>query len=253
MRLTNQIVVVVACWQLVISVYCGTLKDDFNHGQLKGWTHECFQIVGNDLRNLKPCPTKEGDATWRIKRNELIVQTGPITQGSFIAVGEEDWKNYTVSVKAKIVKHQPRQDGGITWFESAALVLRSSSKDSFYFFALGTTGLRPKEVRACVFNNNFNCQNNQSTPFEWKLNKWYQLKVEAKGGRFKYYVDGKQVIDYKDETHPAGKVGIWAGDHSTTFHYDDFMVTGPQVPDLNLSVSSQSKLATVWAQVKSIK
>ena len=85
------------------------------------------------------------------------------------------------------------------------------------------------------------------------MNKWYQLKVEAKGSRFKYYIDEKLVIDYKDETHPAGKVGIWAGDHSTTFHYDDFMVTGPQVPDLNLSVSSQSKLATVWAQVKSIK
>ena len=133
MRFTNQIVIVVACWQLVISVSSGTLQDDFNHGQLKGWTHECFQVVGNDAFNLKQCPTETGDATWQIKRDELIVQTGPITQGSFIAVGEKIWKNYTVSVKTKIVKHRPHQVGGLSWFESAALVLHATSESRFYF------------------------------------------------------------------------------------------------------------------------
>ena len=168
-------------------------------------------------------------------------------------MGEENWKNYTVNVKTKIVKHHPRQDGGITWIESAALVLRSTDATNLYFFGLGTLGFNPKDAQAFSLNNTFRIQNFQSKLFEWKLNKWYQLKVEATGNRFKYYIDEKLVIDYKDETHLAGKVGIWAGDHSTTFHYDNFRVTGPQVPGLNLSVSSQSKLATVWAQVKSIK
>ena len=102
MRFTNQIVIVVACWQLVISVSSGTLQDDFNHGQLKGWTHECFQVVGNDAFNLKQCPTETGDATWQIKRDELIVQTGPITQGSFIAVGEKIWKTIQLASKPRL-------------------------------------------------------------------------------------------------------------------------------------------------------
>jgi len=106
---------------------------------------------------------------------------------------------------------------------------------------------------ALYAQNRFLAQHTERQPFDWKVNKWYQLKIVAKGSRFKYYIDGKLVIDYKDEAHSTGKVGIGNGYHSTIYYYDDFMITGDQVPDLNLSVSPQSKLATIWARLKLIR
>ena len=90
----------------------------------------------------------------------------------------------------------------------------------------------------------------QSKPFEWKLNKWYQLKVEAKESRFKFYLDDELMIDYKDKTHPTGMIGFGSAVHTTTAHFDDFVATGDDIPDLNLSVSPQSKLAVIWAEEK---
>ena len=95
----------------------------------------------------------------------------------------------------------------------------------------------------------FGIKHLETARFEWEIGKWYKLQIEAKGNQFKYYIDGKLVINYTDGSHSTGKIGIWGGVHSTTYHYDDFTVTGGQVSDLNLSVSPQSRLATVWAQV----
>ena len=58
------------------------------------------------------------------------------------------------------------------------------------------------------------------------------------------------MIDYKDKTHPTSMVGVGSVVHTTTAHFDDFVATGDDIPDLTLSVSPQSKLAVIWAKEK---
>ena len=89
-----------------------------------------------------------------------------------------------------------------------------------------------------------------SDPFQWELGKWYDLKLTAEGDQFWFYVDNQLVIHYTDDTYPKGKVGLSASFNGTTVHFDDFSVTGDDVPDLDLSVSPEEKLATTWGQVK---
>jgi len=231
---------------LVLPTMAGTLKDDFNDGNLDGWTHEC--VHADKQLNRHPCKTRVGDSIWQVEKGVLTVKVGELDEILFITVGEENWKNYTVSIRTRIVKHQPFH----CWGESAGLVLRVSSPLDFYMFGIGTVCLRPKTAQAYYLKEIFGIKHLETARFEWEIGKWYKLQIEAKGNQFKYYIDGKLVINYTDGSHSTGKIGIWGGVHSTTYHYDDFTVTGGQVSDLNLSVSPQSRLATVWAQVKSV-
>ena len=58
------------------------------------------------------------------------------------------------------------------------------------------------------------------------------------------------MIHYTDDVYSKGKVGIGAGGQETTVHFDDFSVTGDDVPDLNLDVAPGAKLANTWGKVK---
>jgi len=70
----------------------------------------------------------------------------------------------------------------------------------------------------------------------------------AKGERFLFYVDDQLVIDYTDDVHSKGKVGIGAGVSGTTAHFDDFSVTSDGIQ--SSSVSPKAKLVATWSQVK---
>ena len=221
---------------LVVSlVAAGTLRDNFDDGDLEGWTLLTW-------RNGE-------SAVHKVENGEAILKS--VGGCSIIILGQTSWKNYTVSVRCKLVQHQPAPG----WNEAAGIVMRTQpvqgDASDIYAFDLGTVGVNPKTIHAfaCMRGNN-QMQNLQSKLFEWKLNKWYQLKVEAKGDRFKFYLDGKLMIDYKDKTHSTGMIGIGSAVHTTTAHFDDFIATGDEIPDLNLSVSPRSKLAVIWAEEK---
>jgi len=213
----------------------GTLRDNFDDGDLEGWT---------------PLIWRNGEnAVHKVENGEAILKS--VGGGSIIILGQTSWKNYTVSVRCKLVKHQPTPG----WNEAAGILMRSqpvqNDASDIYAFDLGTVGLNQKTIHAFFCSRGGNAmQHLQSKPFEWKLNKWYQLKVEAKEERFKFYLDNKLMIDYKDKTHSTGMIGIGSAVNTTIAHFDDFVATGDEIPDLNLSVSPRSKLAVTWAEEK---
>ena len=220
-----------ALFLLVTSTWAGTFTDNFDDGNMDGWTiHR---------------PLGQG-GTWKIENGELVLQVidGPIE----FTIGEPTWKDYTVSVKVKMTAHQPHQ----RWVEAAGILTRWSSGLNSYVFLLGTGGLfgNFKGLGAHYVKNSDVPQHYESSPFDWKLNTWYELKVTAEGGQFKVYVDGKQVLSYVDATHPSGAIGIGAAYAGTTAHFDDFSVTGDDVPGTVAAVDPKAKLATTWAAVK---
>ena len=59
--------------------------------------------------------------------------------------------------------------------------------------------------------------------FDFKLHEWYRLKVIAKGNRFQCFIDDKKMLDFLDDTYTAGGIYLSAG-RGHRVHFDDFEV-----------------------------
>jgi hypothetical protein len=214
----------VALLMLTTSVWAGTLRDNFDDGNMDEW----------DL--------SEADPFWEVKDGELVITARAFPVQFFI--GETTWGDYTVRVRTRIVKH--RATGNI---EGPAIPVRRESLMHTYGFGLGTRG-GGKIAYAFYVQGNTTPRHYVSEAFQWELDTWYDLKLTAEGEQFWFYVDNRLVIHYTDNVYSKGKVGIASAFNGTTVHFDDFSVTGDDVPDLNLAVSPEVKLATTWGKVK---
>ncbi|EKD59098.1 MAG: hypothetical protein ACD_55C00164G0001 [uncultured bacterium] len=54
--------------------------------------------------------------------------------------------------------------------------------------------------------------------------KWQELRVEAKGNDIRGYLNGKLVVETRDDTFKAGKIGLWTKADSVTC-FDDVKAT----------------------------
>ena len=96
----------------------------------------------------------------------MVAIADPEDRIAWMTIGDEDWKDYTVSVRAKTAKHQPRQNSG----ESTGLVFRFQNPLNWYSVGLGTFGLSPPIAFICYIQNNFSARHRENKPFGWKLN-----------------------------------------------------------------------------------
>ena len=130
------------------------------------------------------------------------------------------------------------------------LATRGESVISTYVFMLGTWLQGGQKAMAfykqgVVFPHNF-----WSRDFAWNINTWYHLKLTADGDRFRFYVDDELALEYQDSTYAAGKVGISGAYTETTIHFDDVVITGDDVPDINLSAERKGKSTATWGAIK---
>jgi Domain of Unknown Function (DUF1080) len=54
--------------------------------------------------------------------------------------------------------------------------------------------------------------------------KWQELRVEVKGNGIRGFLNGKLVVEARDDTFSAGKVGLWTKADSVTC-FDNVMAT----------------------------
>ena len=81
--------------------------------------------------------------------------------------------------------------------------------------------------------------------FDFKLHEWYRLKIIAKGNQFQYFIDDKEMLDFLDATYTEGKIYLSSG-RGSRVHFDNF-----EVQYEALSVHPREKLTTTWGEVKS--
>ena len=81
--------------------------------------------------------------------------------------------------------------------------------------------------------------------FNFELHKWYRLKIIAKGNRFQCFIDDKKMLDFLDDTYTKGRIYLSSG-WGNRVHFDDF-----EVQHEALSVQSWEKLTTTWGEIKS--
>ena len=218
----------------VASAWAGTLVDDFSDGDFEGWT-------------------QSGVGNWRVENEELIFSA--LGSPSYLFMGETDWQNYTISVNAKFVHHQPSNCCG----EVIVLAARGRLMNMCYTFLMGTWQQTGMQVAAFYEIGDWNIQNFKSKEFSWDMDTWYNLKLTADGDEFQFYIDEELVLEYQDSTFAKGKVGFGGAFNFTTIHFDDVVITGDDVPDMDMnlfvegmdsSVEPNGKYTTTWAAIK---
>ena len=128
-----------------------------------------------------------------------------------------------------------------------------------YYFCMGTWQQAGKQACAFYLPGARVVRNFRSKAFIWDIDTWYHLKLTVDGDEFQFYIDDELVLEYQDSTFDTGKVGFGGSFNSTIIHFDDVVITGDDVPDMDMnlfvedmdfSVEPKTKNTTTWAAIK---
>ena len=235
-------------------------RDDFNDGDLKGWTFV------------------QGAEHGRIQ-NSALVLSSPNPKGEFgaeaiIVVDGIIASDYEVSVSVKISRlvkgilrgphiglrahAPPLLEPFIESFQGNK-VLRTLQYERSYHFTLGHQdiggGVTERGFGASIQHVEVSKKGNRWTInsegrsrafrlFDFRLHKWYRLKVIVKGNRFQCFIDDTEVLNFFDDTYTAGGIYLSSG-WGNRVHFDDF-----EVQYEALAVHPRKKLTTTWGKIK---
>ena len=255
----------------VSSVEAKIFRDNFNDGDLQGWTlvqgAEDGGIENGELVLGSPKVVDE----VKLESEVIIVPDGIIAS------------DYEVSVSVKISKLARNSSDG------AAIGLRAHHIDPHHVELLTeyferTEGMERDEknkaiqllykrsYRFVLGNNNHDIRGGLAATiqlmkvsvtkdgvptiflgdnlltfreFNFKLHEWYRLKVIARGNRFQCFIDDTKMLDFLDDTYTAGEIYLSSG-LGHRVHFDNF-----EVQYEALSVRPRKKLTTTWGEIKS--
>ena len=248
---------------LVSAVRAEIFRDNFNDGNLKGWTFV------------------EGDEDGGIENGELVLGSPKAEDKAEVTVVVDGIiaRDYEVSVSLKISKL------GISG--GATIGLRAHTDPLLEPFVEQLAGGEAnKDARTLLYNRSYrfslgNIDTGGSAhiqdirkgfaatiqlmkvsrgenlwktfikgklhtfrEFDFKLHEWYRLKVIAKGNRFQCFIDDKEMLDFLDDTYTAGGIYLLSG-RGSRVHFDNF-----EVQYEALSVQPREKLTTTWGEIK---
>ena len=252
---------------LVSSVWAEIFRDDFNDGDLTGWTFvqgaEHGKIQNGELVLSSPKPVREAEV--------IIAVNGIIS------------RDYEVAVSLKIGKLVRDIDinGGPAiglrahtdpFLEPIITPAPARGKKGFptllygrsYKFFLGNQDINIQDIRrglaATVQHMDVVKKNNEGNKvfidvvlmdelrafqlFDFRLRKWYRLKIIAKGNQFQCFIDDEKILDFFDDTYREGRIYLSSGLENHV-HFDDF-----EVQYEALSVQPRRKLTTTWGEIK---
>ena len=244
---------------LVSSAQAEIFRDDFNDGDLKGWTF----VLGAENGGIQ-----NGELVLSSPKAEVVAEV-------MIAVDGIIASNYEVSVSVKIsrlardinsgaliglrahtnplliplLKEGKREGENKEWIQT--LWYRQS-----YQFLQGNQEINIHDRRRGLAANIehvevdkrgiFHKRNLRAFRiFDFRLHKWYRLKVIAKGNQFQCFIDDTEMLIFFDDTYTAGKIYLSSG-LGNRVHFDNF-----EVQYEALSVQPQRQLTTTWGEIKS--
>ena len=259
----KQMMVMLTLMLLVSSVWAEIFRDNFNDGDLQSWTFV------------------EGDENGGIENRELVLGSPKAENEAevMIAVDRIIANDYEVSVSVKISKlgigggatiglrahTDPLLEPFIEELEKgeANKKARTLLYERSYRFSLGNIdtggsahiqdirkgfGAIIQLMKVVMGENRWKVftrgKLHTFREFDFKLHEWYRLKVIAKGNRFQYFIDDKEMLDFFDDTYTSGKIYLSSG-RGSRVHFDNF-----EVQYEALSVQPRKKLTTTWGEVK---
>ena len=116
--------------------------------------------------------------------------------------GDPEWTDVTIEVKMKPLSFQ----------HFAGVAFRYKTNKEHYLFALAE-GKEARLVARSPIDTAYReavWRTIATKPFKYDTKKYYAIKIQNEGPRIRAYVDGKLVLDAKDDALKGGKVGLSA-------------------------------------------
>lgn len=199
---------------ITASVWAGTFKDDFNDNNDNSWDHW-------------------GNGKWEFMNGQYVVT---VLSGFVISAwGEVKWADYTAEMRV----HS-------SLGSYVGIAIRAQDLNNCYVWALHV----PTKTMSWWMRANGIWTESTRDAVPGNPREEHLYKAVVSGDQFKGYYDGELIREWQNKFFKTGRVGIavsWAGTQAT---FDDFIVTGAGVQNLESAVSPQGKLATTWSTIK---
>jgi len=160
------------------------------------------------------------------------------------------WKDYSVACKAKLVENLGGGPSFGIFFRST--LFREGAQSNYQ------ASIEPGEKKVVFYEvsqNSVRTISEVPLPFDISEDTWYKLKVIAEGDHFEFYINDELIGSFDDDSRPSGTV--WLEVRNAHVHFDDVVITGPEIPDggpggvSGEPVEPQSKLVATWGRIKS--
>ncbi|RLE63918.1 MAG: hypothetical protein DRJ47_08815 [Thermoprotei archaeon] len=234
----------------------GTWKDDFNDGNLNGWTHPADQVKDKTWSSVWKSENGVLDVTIHVEphppdRRDLC------SINDFLQLTAFPISSSKLTVEVTIV-------GGVQWTSSFGIALGihpEGGPDIGQFYVFTRDRAFPSYL---VPSGVVNPLGREDLHRDYPTIPFGQpMKITFESGRFRLFSQDTLLLQFVDEGYPKWAkellnvqriekielVGIYAKgfDDVGDFHgvMDDFMISGP-----NLAVNARRKLATTWGNMK---
>ncbi len=222
----------------IFAAQAGTFLDTFDDEELVNYQ----ELVMFGVNPPGPSP-------WEIIDDELEIINRDAPR--LLTIGEDTWQDYDIEFNVKpLEKHGP----GII-----VIAVRIKGTWGVVCGIDDFAGPAVEPIAIC-FGGNLRGRSfltyDEKPHRLLKLRKWATFQVSVRGKHLTFRINGKQVLDpialeplHGFPEFPTGRVGL--GLTNYTARFDNFKVTGPGIPNTDgLSVTSQTKLATTWGNLK---
>jgi hypothetical protein len=198
---------------LLSSACTSTLLDERFHGnELYNWTA------------IDDPETIEGPSEWRIEQDGWLHQRSNIWgrrgdflgrwYGTFFVAGGADWRDYTLSLKAK-----PEDDDGF------GVVFRFQDPEHFYRLLFIQDGMNGGPVARLDKREGADYTEIWSAARGYRKGAEVFIEIEVVGDRIRARLDGRDLLAAQDGSYASGKVGLFCYAQSNQA-FDDVKVVG---------------------------
>jgi len=236
----RQIVTSVMAVLFAMAAYGGTIVDDFGDGNAQGWRER-----------------KEDKVVWTVSAGRLVSTSEVVCEvPRGLAIGDNTWTDYTFEVDFQIDEPDPfpceRSKAGSALFIGVHgdTENRGAGLDMWWWLLDQARDWDENGCRKALPGGGFGIDLGEQPQevFEIKEGKWYKAKIVAEGEHYEMFLDGDKVCEFDAASPSKGPAYLAA--RNGTYFFDNVKITGDTISDLNLSVSPQGKIATVWAGLK---
>ena len=151
---------------------------------------------------------------WWVDGKE-IAQEQKADSGCWLWVGETGWTDYDLEVEAQ------RVEGG----DGFGIGFRIADRENLLMANFGGWSNRQHGVEVTT-EGDLKVLWSKVGPPNIETGRWYRVRVQARGNRFKVLLDDKEVLSFTETGHPRGAVGLRSWNTANRFR--NLKVTDPR-------------------------
>lgn len=156
---------------------------------------------------------------WKISRGTWTVSQGTARasgQAHFAYVSGFHWQDYQYEVTLRCTGSSEQN---VNWLKSY-IFFRLQDEQNYYRFGIhGDAGVI--DLYKCVDGRFTKLR---ASPLILKKDKWFTLRIEAKGAKLKGYINGRKILEADDDLFTSGGIGIGVLEDGMQCDYNSVVV-----------------------------